>query len=150
VIPLDLLTPARVGVAACVAISIVTVAVQLPRALVQLGETAGRNASFSYEDREFGAGNSIIPDKQLLYEARALIPPDGTFQVVTRSGSIRDERPLTREFAANFADYFLIPRRPSPTSPWLICLGCDSSNVAGDERVVWTDGAGSMLLERGR
>jgi hypothetical protein len=142
--------PARLGVAVCLAISIGTVCVQLPRAVASLDRRAHRSESFTYEDREFAAGNSIIPDKQLLYEARALIPPSGTYQVATGSARIAGASDLTVPFAGTFSTYFLMPRRPSPTSPWIVCLGCDvKALTASGAHVVWTDGAGSTLLRVG-
>jgi hypothetical protein len=141
---------ARFGVVLCVAVSSAIVLVQLPRALVRLDHRANLLESYTYDDREFAAGNSIIPNKQLLYEARALIPSNGTFHVVTGAKPISDASELTRTYAADFATYFLMPRRPSPVSPWVICLGCDVRSIGTNARTVWSDGAGSTLLRVNR
>jgi len=141
---------ARVGVVLCVVVSSATVLVQFPRAIARLDRRTDRSESYTYEDREFAAGNSIIPNKQLLYEARALIPPSGTFRVVTGPRPIKDVRDLTRLYAADFARYFLMPRRPAPGSPWVICLGCDVRLIGAKARIIWSDGAGSSLLRVNR
>jgi hypothetical protein len=118
----------------------------MPGTITKLGHRADRSASFNYDDREFAAGNSVIPDKLLLYEARALIPSGGTFRVITGSRPIRDASGLTVIFANTFATYFLMPRRPSSTAPWVLCLGCDPGAVGPHVQTIWSDDAGSSLL----
>ncbi len=125
-------------------------ALRLPFAVVDVDRDTAHLSSLSYEDREFAAGNSVIPNQRLLYEARARIPSSGTYRVVTGAGRIEDASKLTREFAATFATYFLMPRRPRENARWVLCLGCDARTVAPGTRTVWSDGAGSSLLETPR
>ena len=62
---------ARLGVATCVVLAAGSVIWQAPQAIRKQHHDAQRWATMNFEDREFGVGNSIIPDKHLLYEARA-------------------------------------------------------------------------------
>ena len=68
----------RSGVAACVGIAVVLGVVYLVRAVDRLGDAAAANAAANYDDREFAGGNSLVVDKRALYQARSLIPEDGT------------------------------------------------------------------------
>jgi hypothetical protein len=131
-----------VGVAACTVAAAIVAALRLPFAVVDVDRDTAHLSSLSYEDREFAAGNSVIPNQRLLYEARARIPSSGTYRVVTGAGRI--------EFAATFATYFLMPRRRRENARWVLCLGCDARTVAPGTRTVWSDGAGSSLLETPR
>lgn len=137
---------ARAIAGACVAVALGTVAVRYPAVIQKLGDRASRSSSFTFDDRDFAAGNSIIPDKGVLYEARSLIPRTGSYRVVTGAAPISGASYLTRSSAAEFATYFLMPRRPQPDAHWVICLGCDATALSPHVRVVWTDGAGSSLL----
>jgi len=130
----------------CVAVAVVTVLVQLPRSMRTLDARAERWPTFSYEDREFGAGNSIIPDKQVLYEARAVIARSARYAVITGDAPIEDAREFTRQFAPDFARFFLMPRRPDQSAPWVICLGCDPARLPEKTQTLWTNGQGSSLL----
>ena len=80
----------RVGVAACVCVAVVLGVVYLVRAVDELGEQASVNAAANYDDREFAGGNSLVADKRALYEARALIPPEGSLP--RRAGAERRRR----------------------------------------------------------
>lgn len=123
------------------------VVVRLPLTMRTFAHRASRFASLNYDDREFASGNSVIPNKQLLYEARGLIPRGGSFRVVVGPGPIANVQPLTREFASTFATYFLFPRLPSSRSRWVLCLGCSRAQLAGEtSTVVWSDHAGSSVL----
>ncbi|MGZ4411403.1 MAG: hypothetical protein ACXVY8_04645 [Gaiellaceae bacterium] len=135
----------RVGIAVSLLVIAVTVLVQLPRALKNLGDRATRSSSFTYEDRAFAAGNSIIPDKQLLYEAKAWIPARGSYRVEVGPRPVTGAMPLTR-YAGLFATYYLMPRRPSPDARWALCLGCDPGSLASHVTTLWSDHNGSSLL----
>lgn len=141
---------ARASVVLCVGIATVTVLVRAPRAIETLDGRANEMAALSYDDREFAAGNSIIPDKTLLYMARAQIPPRGTFRVITGPLPINDIRAFTLTAAQGYATYFLMPRRPSASSRWVICLGCDPKAIGTSVHVVWSNDAGSSLLRVGQ
>jgi len=137
---------ARLLTIACLAAASLAVLVQLPLTVRKRDRRTRQFAALSYEDRDFAAGNSVVPDQQLIFEARALIPPTGSYRVVEGSLPIAEATDLTLGFAPTFITSFLMPRRPSDTSPWIICLGCDASGLGPGVRVVWTDGAGGSLL----
>ena len=139
---------ARLGVALCAAVAVVAVLVELPRALDRLGDRAEASSRLTYEDREMGAGLGVVADQRALREARALIPPGGSYDVVTGPAPIRGATGLTRGFIESFAASFLLPRRHSNSSSWVLCYGCDADSVGEDVRVVWTNGEGVSLLRR--
>lgn len=80
-------------------------------------------------------------------EARARIPDDGTFTV-----AVGDAREDWSELATpgaidSYLRYFLLPRRPDPDAPWVLCLACDRSSYP-NSTVVWTDDEGLSILRR--
>jgi hypothetical protein len=139
---------ARLGVALCTAVAVVAVIVELPRALDRLGDRAETASKLTYEDREMGAGLGVVADQRALREARALIPPDGTFNVVTGERPIEGATELTRPFIESFATSFLLPRRHSDSSQWVLCYGCDVESLGPGAIVVWTNGEGVSLVRR--
>jgi hypothetical protein len=136
----------RLGVAACVAVAVALGVVYLVRAVDELGEIASTNAALNYDDREFAGGNSLVADKGALYQARALIPEDGRYRVLTGS-PVAGETELTQQYIDQFARYFLMPRRPAPDAPWIICYGCDTAAIGEPTSVVWANGGGISILE---
>ena len=149
---LDLLDPrvdwphgfVRFGVALCVAVAVVLGVVYGVRAIDRLGDEAAANATENYDDREIGGGNSIVVDNRVLYEARARIPEDGTYRVLTGPGVVGATE-LTEEYVDQFARSFLMPRRPSADSEWIICYGCNRASL-GQAEVVVDNGGGIALL----
>jgi hypothetical protein len=134
----------RVGVVAAVFVAAVLGLVYFARAVDELGEQARANAAANYDDREYGGGNSLVVDKRALYEARALIPPDGSYRVVP-GPNVVGATELTEPYIDQFARYFLMPRRPSPDAEWLICYGCDPLQLEEPTDVVWDGGAGITI-----
>lgn len=124
------------------------VGVYLIRAVDRLGDMATANARLNYDDREFGGGNSLVVDKRALYEARALIPEDGTYRVVAGS-NVDGATELTELYIDQFARYFLMPRRPDPNASWVLCYGCDRSELEGVTEVAWDGGNGISILRVG-
>src|ERR671910_450628 len=118
----------------------------LVRAVDELGEQASTNAAANYDDREYGGGNSLVVDKRALYEARALIPPDGSYRVVPGL-NVEGATELTEPYIDQFARYFLMPRRPSNDADWIICYGCDPAVIERPAEVVWDGGGGVFILE---
>ena len=135
---------ARVGVVGCVIVAVLLGAVYFVKAVDALSDTASTNAAANFDDREFGGGNSLVADKSALYEARALIPDDQSYRVLTGS-PVAGETELTQEFIDQFARYFLMPRRPDGDARWIICYGCDRSKL-GPASVVWDNGGGISIL----
>ncbi len=140
---------ARAGVAACVLVAIAFGLVQLVVSVGRLGDTAETNASANYDDREFAGGNSLVVDKRALYQARALIPEDGTYHVVA-GPSVEGATELTEPYIDQYARYFLMPRRPDPEAEWIICYGCDRAGLERAAVVVWDGGNGISILEAQR
>jgi hypothetical protein len=136
---------ARLGVIVCVIVAAVLGVVYFVKAFDELGDAATTNAAMNFDDREFGGGNSIVADKSALYEARARIPENETYRLLTGS-SVGGETELTAEFVDQFARYFLMPRRPTPNAPWIICYACDI-DALGPVRVAWDNGNGISILE---
>ena len=127
---------ARLAAALCAAVSVAVLLYEVPRAVRDLGRSAGRSAALSYADREIAGGNSILVDQQAAYQARALIPARGTFRVVTGNG-LKQSTPLTLPAVSGWLTYFLMPRRQAPDARWVICYGCDQSRLGGPYHPVW-------------
>ena len=140
---------ARLGVVLCAGVAVIFSAVYLWRAVDTLGDTAGRNAALNFDDREFAGGNSLVVDKRALYEARALIPEDGSYRVATGPG-VEGATELTEPYIDQFARSFLMPRRPKPDASWILCYGCDVSELGPGVEVVWENGAGIALARETR
>lgn len=136
----------RVGVAACVCTAVVLGIVYLARAVDELGAQASANANANYDDREFGGGNSLVVDKRALYEARALIPPEGSYRIVP-GPNVEGATELTEPYIDQFARSFLMPRRPTPDAEWILCYGCDPALLEQLADVVW-DGGGGISIHR--
>lgn len=137
---------ARLGVVACVSLSAVLGLVYFVRAFDRLDDAARTNAALNFDDREFAGGNSLVVDKRALYEARALIPEDGSYRVAAGPG-VDGATNLTEPYIDQFARYFLMPRRPKPDAPWILCYGCDRAALEQIARVAWDGGAGISILE---
>ncbi len=135
---------ARLGAAALVAVTIAFALGYFPRAIDRLGDEASRNAALSYPDREVGGGNSILPDQLAAYEARALIPLHETYRVVTGT-RLTKSTPLTLDFVDDWLTYFLMPRRPSRSASWVVCVGCDPAALGTRYGVVWKDDVGISI-----
>ncbi len=131
---------ARIGVVLCVALSLGFGLVYYPRALSTLGDRATANSELSFAYREIAGGNSVVVDQEAAYEARALIPRDTTYRVVTGS-RLRGATDLTGSFVSGWFAYFLLPRRPAPDARWVVCYGCDPRGLD----VRWRDDAGISI-----
>ena len=139
---------ARLGVILCVAVALGYGLVYLVRAVDRLGDDASRNAALNFDDREFAGGNSLVVDKRALYEARAVIPSDGTYRVVAGPG-VEGATDLTEDYIDDYARSFLMPRRQTADAPWVLCYGCERLALGGSARVVWDNGAGISLVKVG-
>lgn len=139
---------ARLGVILYVAVALVLGLVYFARAVDRLGDDASRNAALNFDDREFAGGNSLVVDKRALYEARALIPEDGTYRVVA-GPRVEDATSLTEPYIDQFARSFLMPRRPAADASWILCYGCELSALGARVEVVWENGRGIALARIG-
>jgi hypothetical protein len=134
---------------ACVLLATGFAVVYFVKTVERLDDTAATNAAMNFDDREFGGGNSLVVDKRALYEARSLIPEDGRYRVVAGPG-VDGATDLTEPYIDQYARYFLMPRRPDPSARWILCYGCDRSNLERPAEIVWDNGAGiSILRETG-
>jgi hypothetical protein len=136
----------RGGVVACVAVAIALGLVYFVRTVDRLGDTADTNAAANFDDREFAGGNSLVVDKRALYEARALIPEDGSYRLVP-GPRVEGATELTEPYIDQYARYFLMPRRPDPGAEWIICYGCDPAGLERPATVVWENGSGISILQ---
>jgi hypothetical protein len=132
---------ARLGAAFVVATTVAFALGNLPRSLDQLGDRARRNSTLSYVDRDIAGGNSILPDQLAAYEARTRIPEHETYRVVVGEHLTRST-PFTRDFVDDWLIYFLMPRRPSPSAVWIVCVGCDEGQLGGRYHILWQDEVG--------
>jgi hypothetical protein len=126
----------RFGVAACLAVVVGLGLVYLVKAVDRLGGDASGNAVMSFDDRAFGGGNALGVDKEALNEARGRIPAHGEYRLLVGpdAGDLR-----------NFVRYFLMPRRPDPDASWVLCYGCDPTQLGDRLQVVWENDAGITL-----
>lgn len=130
----------------CVAVAIVFGLVYLVRTVDRLGDAAATHAAENFDDREFAGGNALVVDKRALYEARALIPEDGSYRLVA-GPRVEGATELTEPYIDQFARFFLMPRRPDPDADWIICYGCDPAELDRPAAVVWDGGGGISVLE---
>ncbi len=137
---------ARALTVCCVCAEIVAVLVQLPLTIRKRDRRTDQLAALTYEDRDLAAGNSVVPDQRLVFEARALIPPDGRYRIVEGSLPIAEATDLTLGFSPAFLTSFLMPRRPANRADWVICLGCHVHELGVSPHVVWSDGRGSSIV----
>lgn len=135
---------ARLGVVLVVVVTIAFGLYYFPRALDQLGDDASRNAALSYADREIAGGNSIIVDQIAAYQARALVPVGESYRVVTGAG-LKEKTDLTLPFVDSWFRYFMMPHRPSGSSRWIVCYGCDVSGLGGHFVEMWHDDQGISI-----
>ena len=124
-----------------VAVSLVLVAVELPKRLDELGDVATANASLSFADREIAGGNSVLADQQLAYEAQALLPPGATYRVVI-GPRLTKEASLPTTSLPDWLGYFLLPRREADNATWIICYGCDPASLGAPYESLWHDDYG--------
>ena len=132
---------------AAVAVTSVTAVIALVywvKAVSSLGDGASANSRLSYADREIAGGNSVIVDQAAAYRARALIPRDGRYRVITGS-ALHNATPLTSSFVVDWFRYFLMPRRPSAGARWVICYGCDQTSLGAHYLVRWRDDNGISI-----
>jgi hypothetical protein len=135
---------ARLGVILSVVIAVAFGLVYFVLAVERLGDDADRNAALNFDDREFGGGNSLVVDKRALYEARALIPKDETYRIVAGPG-VKGATDLTQPYIDQFARYFLMPLRPASDAHWILCYGCDRSELGGRFKIAWQNDGGISL-----
>jgi hypothetical protein len=128
--------PLRIGVLLLVATAATAVAITFPRLLGEVGDDAAKNSAQSYVDREVAGGNGLVADQQAVYAARALIPADATYHVAV-AADYKGGDELTQGHVASYFRYFLMPRRPEESAPWVVCYGCDIAEYGPDAEVLW-------------
>ena len=137
-------SPARVGVALVVAVAAGFICVYFFKGLHLLDGLAANNSAISFADREVAGGNSIVVDQSAAYEARALIPPNERYRVVT-GGTVTGATSLTAPFVADWYRYFLMHRRPAADAKWIVCYACDVAKLGGAYSVRWSDQSGISI-----
>ena len=136
----------RVGVVFLVLVTAVAAVFAYPGVIHELGDEASSNSRLSFTDREIAGGNGVVDDQRAVYEARARIPVDGTYQMAVSDDFVA-ESALTNLYVANYFEYFLMPRRPAEGAPWVICYGCDVDAFGAGATEVWTNDEGISILE---
>ncbi len=137
----------RLAVLTCVGVAAAAGLVRYPAALSDLGDLASRNAAQSYTDREIAGGNSALPSQASMYEARARIPMDETFEVAVGE-RLESWPPLAPDHTQRFVRYVLTPRREVAGGDWVVCFNCELERYSGE--VVWRDEDGNALVRRSR
>jgi hypothetical protein len=124
---------ASIGVLVVVLLSVVAGATRLDEALGLLDWTADRNAARGYLDRTFADDGLVIEDRRVIEDARLWMPENATYRIVVgrRMPSVR-----FGDVAPDFLRYFLLPRRESTDSRYVICLDCEPSDLGGDVEVL--------------
>ncbi len=131
----------RLAAAVCTLLAAVLSLAYTVRAVKQLSAKAVDNAALNNDDREFGGGNTLGVDKAALYEARALIPEDARYRVVTGPRTPESLAP----HIAGYTRFFLMPRRLDDGASWVLCYGCDPASLEGRLRVLWRNKAGILI-----
>jgi hypothetical protein len=135
---------ARTCVVLCIVLGVVLSAVYLHRALSDFDATASNNSSVSFSDREVAGGNGIVADQDAVYRAKAIIPRDARYRVVTGTAP-KNATSLTFPFVESWFRYFLMPRRTAADARWIICYGCDVLKLGSPYAVLWEDGGGISI-----
>jgi len=138
----------RVGVVFLVAVALLAVVVRYPSVLDDIDDTAAQNAALSYSDREIAGGNGLVADQTAAYAARALIPKGDTYHVAVNP-DFSAGSDLTVRYVDSWYRYFLMPRRPAETAPWVVCYGCDLGAYGPDAKVVWQGSDGISIVRVG-
>ena len=137
----------RLLVVLCLGITLIALAWLYPQAFAGANRTARANAELDYLDREFGGGNSVLPDQTIAIEARARIPEDDAFVVAV--GAPREDwsELAVPDAIDTYMRYFLLPRRHDDDAPWVLCFACDPNAYPGSE-AVWADEESGMAILR--
>ena len=132
---------ARLCVVYVVVVSLVVIAVELPKRLRDLSNVSSANASLSFADREIAGGNSVLADQLLAYEARSILPRDASYRIVI-GPKLTKQATLPTTSLPGWLRYFLMPRRQDDRSGWVVCYGCDPARLGAPYEVLWRDAYG--------
>jgi hypothetical protein len=136
----------RVAVPLTVVVTLIVGGVYYGKSIARLDDRADANSGLSFSDRVVAGGNSVIVDQEAATEAEALIPRTASFRV--RVGPrLRHATDLTSVYVESWYRYFLLPRRPAADARWIICYGCDTTEL-GKYVVRWHDGNGISIGRR--
>jgi hypothetical protein len=135
----------RVGVVFLVGVTLIADGYRYPTVLGQAGRDATNNSRLSYADREIAGGNGLVADQLAVYAARGLIPEDARYKVVVNP-DFQGGTTETVHFVDSFYRYFLMPRRPAESAPWIICYACDLEEYGSRAKVVWEGELGISIV----
>jgi hypothetical protein len=128
--------PIRISVVFLVATAAIAVVVTYPGLVRESGDEASTNSAQTYIDRAVAGGNGLVADQEAVYAARALIPTDAAYHVAIAPDYTGGDE-LTQAHVASYFRYFLVPRRPAESAPWIVCYGCDLAEYGPDAEVLW-------------
>ncbi len=122
---------------------------ELAPGLRRLNEQADKARAVPLADRPLAGARSVDIDRTFLHQAKALIPANATFAVVT-GPQVQVSTPLTLQALPAYAQFWLLPRRKTDlaTAQWLLCFGCDPAKFGPRLKVVWHGEEGSILIGR--
>jgi len=136
----------RAAIALTLLATLIVSAIYYAKSLARLDDRADANSELSFSDRLVAGGNSVVVNQEAATEADALIPRTETFRV--RVGPrLRNAQALTSVYVESWYRYFLLPRRPAADARWIICYGCDTSEL-GNYVVRWHDRNGISIGRR--
>jgi len=136
----------RAAIALTLLATLIVSAIYYAKSLARLDDRADANSELSFSDRLVAGGNSVVVNQEAATEADALIPRTETFRV--RVGPrLRNAQALTSVYVESWYRYFLLPRRPAADARWIICYGCDTSEL-GNYVVRWHDTNGISIGRR--
>ena len=141
------LSPRRLVVLFCLGVTLVALAWLYPQAFNDANRQARANAALDYVDRELGGGNSVLPEQSIAIEARGRIPENDSFTVAVGAPQEGWSELATEGAISSYMQYFLLPRRPSDSAPWILCFACDRAAYP-DAEVEWEDEGGLAILRR--
>ena len=128
--------PIRIGVVFLVATAAIAVVITYPSLVREAGDEASTNSAQTYIDRAVAGGNGLVANQQAVFAARALIPADATYHVAIAPDYTGGDE-LTQAHVASYFRYFLVPRRPAESAPWVVCYGCDLAEYGPHAEVLW-------------
>jgi hypothetical protein len=141
------LSTRRLVVLFCLVVTLAALVWLYPQAFNDANRQARANAALDYVDRELGGGNSVLPDQSIAIEARGRIPQNESFTVSVGEPQAGWTVLATQDVIGSYMEYFLLPRRPSDSAPWILCFNCDRAAYQ-DAEVEWEDGEGLAILRR--
>ena len=131
--------------------AVAVTALHVPNAFRRIEAETDAAASLSREQRELVPARSVDLDARVLEEARATIPPDATYAVVTGE-RVQVSNQVTFDAIRPLAAYWLLPRRQvadPANADWVLAFGGDLDALGIPHRPVAEPMEGVVIAEVG-